>query len=178
MANGTITPYQWAKFFRLISEAHSVRNACIQAKISRASAYNYKNSDAAIAERWRIAETECLEFLEDTVRIRAVEGVVKETGIYYKGELVQTYIETRYSDRLLLAMMGARDARYRTGNEEQIKQRVLEELSSMFRKLQQGLDPETYATVCNILASDEIMIDVTPASSSTRAAQITDTGND
>lgn len=174
MSNGNITPYQWSKFFKLLSEAHSVRNACIKAKISRASAYNNRNADPSIRDRWLQAETEAAEYLEDVARNRAVDGVVKETAIFWKGEHIATNIETKYSDGLLLALLGARDPRYRKDN---LDSKVIVELHKALDRLQHNLTSEEYDKVLAILSSDDTLIDVTATDSETAPRQL-GTGDD
>lgn len=160
-AGNAVSAGQWTKFFNRIAKGYSVSNALQHAKIDRSTAYNYKKRYQHIAQRWEQALIDGAEFLEDTARKRAVEGVRKETGIYYQGERIATEVEIKYSDRLLLAMLAARNPAYRLDSGSAVEQRVMQELGRMLDLLARKLPGDVYAAVIDVLAAgDDGVIDV------------------
>lgn len=159
-ATGTaISSGQWVKFFNRIAKGYSVSNALQHAKIDRSTAYRYKNTYPDISSRWEQALADGAEFLEDTARKRAVEGVKRTTGVYYQGILVGVETEIKYSDRLLLAMLAARNPAYRFDGGTQVEQRVMQELGKMLDLLHRKLPTEIYAQIIDVLAVGDDTID-------------------
>jgi hypothetical protein len=174
MSADTISAAQWEKFFNRLGKAYSVSNALSYAKIDRSTAYRYKKNSKHIAARWEQAIADGAEYLEDTARKRAVEGVRKETGVYYQGDLIATEIEIKYSDGLLRAMLAARNPAYRLDSASQVQQQVMQELAKMVDLLQRKLPPDVYAQIIDVLAlGDDGIIDVSAEDSA--RAQITAT---
>jgi hypothetical protein len=83
--------------------------AALAAIPHRSIVYEWQEHDDAFAAAFREAELVATEHLEHEARRRAVEGVVTETPIYSRtGELLNTIIETKYSDTLLIFLLKAR----------------------------------------------------------------------
>lgn len=154
MANSNENPSdtQWNIFFRSLAKCESVSKACTKAKISRATAYRYKKTSWQIAARWQEATQTAVEYLEDHAVKRATLGVKRETVVYWQGTEVGRQIETRYSDTLLLALLGARDPRYRNNANDSY---VQAELNAMLDRLQRVLTSEEYEKVIRTLAADD-----------------------
>jgi hypothetical protein len=159
----TITAAQWRAFFACLTNGYSISAACRKAKVSRATVYRYKNSDQFIAARWAEALEAGNDFYEDAARKRAVDGVVRYKGIYDRdGNLVATEKETKYSDGLLLAILGARmPDRYGRGITEQARQLATAELNKVIDHLAQRLAPDVFTLVLEALASDTIDVNAT-----------------
>jgi hypothetical protein len=69
--------------------------------------------------RFQTAVEEFNDKLREEITKRATVGVDRVKRVYYKGELVDEYIEKELSDNLLLAQARARMREYRTDNKEQ-----------------------------------------------------------
>jgi len=103
-----ITPEQWRNFFKALALSGNVSAACEAGKISRMTAYRYKNTDRFIAERWQEAIDVAGDKLEDAAWTRAVEGVIVcEEPIMYYGKEVGRKITRKYSDGLLNTLLAA-----------------------------------------------------------------------
>jgi hypothetical protein len=96
-------------FLKALAETGCITRAAQRAGVARSSMYNAKHRDPEFASAWAAAEQEGADVLEAEAYRRAVEGV--EQPVYYKGEKCGTV--TRYSDRLLLALMRAKKPEYR-----------------------------------------------------------------
>lgn len=70
--------------------------------------YRLREAEPDFAAAWDAAVEEGTDLLEDEARRRAVEGVIKERGVYYRGDLVGTEIEINYSDGLMTTLLKAR----------------------------------------------------------------------
>src|SRR5262245_58992372 len=153
MNTNTIEPAQWRIFFASLEAAESVSTALRKSKISRGLAYYYKRTEKVIAERWQEALEAGTDYLKDTATERAVNGVESVHEQYHRGELVARHVETKYSDRLLLALLASRDPSFRQTNNDQIQQRLVIELTRALDVLQRKLAPEIYELVVDALAS-------------------------
>lgn len=92
----------------------NISRACRDAGIGRSSFYRWTEHDAAFSAAFRVAGEEAVEALEAEARRRAVEGVVRESGVYHQGTLIATEVETKYSDTLLIFLLkGLRPEKYR-----------------------------------------------------------------
>ena len=96
-------------FIAKLAETCNVSEACKAAGWSRETAYRRKKNSQAFAALWE----EALEIAKDgvyaEVRRRAIEGIAEP--VFQKGKQVGTI--RRYSDKLLLALAGAHDPRFR-----------------------------------------------------------------
>lgn len=82
--------------------------------IDRTTVYWWQEHDEQFALAFREAELQSTEILEAEARRRGVEGVESTTPLYHKGELLDTIVETKYSDTLLIFLLKARNpAKYR-----------------------------------------------------------------
>lgn len=158
----TIKPEQWRIFFDTLSTGLSVREACKKSGIARKTAYRARSNIDWIRERWEEALIEGNEYLEDTAHERAVVGIASTHNVYTtRGELVSSHVETKYSDRLLLAMLAARNPAYRQAASDQVQQRLLQELTKMLDLLQRKLPPDVYEQVVDVLSSGYENVDPT-----------------
>lgn len=96
------------RFLEHFAEYGNVTAAAKAAGIERNTVYVWQERDDAFVAAFREAEIKATDVLESEARRRAVEGVVTETPIYIKGELVNTIVETKYSDTLLIFLLKAR----------------------------------------------------------------------
>lgn len=168
MAQEQITPNQWRIFFFALETAESVSTACRKSKIPRATAYWQRANIKWVAERWQEALEAGTDYLKDAATERAVHGVESVHESYHRGELVARHVETKYSDRLLLALLAARDPSFRQTNNDQIQQRLIQELTRALDVLQRKLAPEIYELVVDALASaDDNIIDVSTIGTTT-----------
>lgn len=87
----------------------NVSQACAASGIKRrGTVYEWQEHDAAFALEYRQAEIEATESLESEAHRRAMFGVPKYKGVYYKGELLEVVEEREYSDTLLIFLLKAR----------------------------------------------------------------------
>jgi hypothetical protein len=162
MAGNTPTVHQWNIFFDALDEAESIATACRKSGIPRSTAkWNQKNVKW-IKERWEEAEQNAVDYLKDAATERAVIGVSSTYNIYNRdGDVVASRVETKYSDRLLLALLAARDPAFRNSSSDQVQQQLTRELTRMLDLFQRKLPPDVYALVIEVLSSDDV-IDVAP----------------
>lgn len=87
----------------------NITQAAIHAGIERKTIYNWQEHDDEFAVAFREAELKATEHLEAEARRRAVEGVDKQRRVYdNRGNLIDEYTETSYSDTLLIFLLKAR----------------------------------------------------------------------
>lgn len=105
MANRTKrTPKKEAAFLDALRDGQSVTAACIDAGVSRTTAYGWRDADDAFRTAWDEAVEEGTDRLEDEALRRARDGV--NEPVYYKGRKVG---DTRkYSDTLTIFLLKAR----------------------------------------------------------------------
>jgi hypothetical protein len=103
-----LTAEKRAAFLAALADGRTVKEAAAATDIARQQWYAYRTADETLAAAWDAALDEGTEVLEAEARRRAVEGVTKERGIYHKGICVGTYVETEYSDTLLIFLLKAR----------------------------------------------------------------------
>ncbi len=97
------------RFLAHFREFGNVTAACRAAGIKRrGTIYEWQEHDEAFATAFREAELEATDLLEAEARRRAVEGVRTEMPVLYRGRVIQTVIETKYSDTLLIFLLKAR----------------------------------------------------------------------
>jgi transposase-like protein len=109
MANLTkLTREKEAAFLDVLARGGSVTKAARTVGLSRQAMYQRRDADAQLAARWDAAWQEGIETLEDEGIRRATEGVTKEKGVYFRGDLVATEVEINYSDTLLMFFLKGR----------------------------------------------------------------------
>ena len=101
------TPDAQARFIEVLGDSGSVTQACLAVRLSRASAYKLRRDPTAreFARGWEDAMASTVTLLAETALDRAVNG--QEEKVFHKGHFVGHRI--RYDNRLLLAMLRARD---------------------------------------------------------------------
>lgn len=159
-----VKPAQWRIFFDALGEANSIAIACRRSGIARATAYWYRKNDANIKERWEEALQTGVEYLTDAATERAVIGVVSTHNSYFKGELVASHIETKYSDSLLKMLLAARDPAFRQTANDQVQAKLAQELTRMLDLFQRKLPADVYALVVEVLSNGDDVIDATTTS--------------
>lgn len=103
-----------AAFLAAFREHGVVGPAAVTARIARQTVYVWQEHDEAFAAAFNAAREEAIDVLEHEAYRRAVVGVGQRKPITYRGEVIDTYVVTEYSDRLLeLALKAARPAKYR-----------------------------------------------------------------
>jgi hypothetical protein len=101
-------------FLTSYAVAGNITLACEAAGIGRRTYYDWTEHDQEFSAALGLAREEAADRLEDAARQRAVAGVVKETPIYHDGHLIDTVVETKYSDTLLIFLLkGVRPEKYR-----------------------------------------------------------------
>lgn len=95
-------------FLASFSKTGNVSESCHAVGIGRRTVYDWQEQDDSFAAGFRQAEIEATEYLESVARKRATEGVEKVTPIYHNGKLIDTIIETKHSDTLLIFLLKAR----------------------------------------------------------------------
>jgi hypothetical protein len=96
-------------FLEHFAEFGNVSAAARHAGIERKSVYNWQEHDDEFAIAYQQAEIASLELMEGEARRRAVEGVGSQRRVYdNRGNLVDEYTETKYSDVLLIFLLKAR----------------------------------------------------------------------
>lgn len=86
----------------------NVSTASAIAGVERRAVYRWQEMDDEFAAAYREAELTATETLEAEARRRAVEGVTTETPIIRDGRVIDTIVETKYSDTLLIFLLKAR----------------------------------------------------------------------
>jgi len=151
-----IKPDQWRIFFASLEKAESISIACRKSRIPRATAYWSKANVGWIKERWEEALAAGVDYLKDAALERAVDGVTSTHQIYDRnGKLVSEYTETKYSDRLLLALLASRDPSFRQSSADQVQQRLVQELTRMLDLFQKRLAPDVYQQIIDVLATSD-----------------------
>lgn len=98
-------------FLEAYKETGSVRAACELVGINRRTHYVWMEEDETYPERFKDAQRDAAERLEEEARRRAVEGVREPVG-WHQGQ-PGGYVQ-RYSDTLLIFLMkGAMPEKYR-----------------------------------------------------------------
>lgn len=105
MANRTTrTPKKEAAFLDGLRDGLSVTASCIDAGISRRTAYEWRDADDEFRKRWDEAVEEGTDRLEDEAQRRARDGVTEP--VFYKGDIVG-HVQ-RHSDTLMIFLLKAR----------------------------------------------------------------------
>lgn len=97
-------------FLEMFRRTGNVSQACAGSGIKRrGTVYDWQEHDEAFALEYRQAEIEATESLEAEAHRRAMFGVPKYKGVYYKGTLLEVVEEREYSDTLLIFLLKARN---------------------------------------------------------------------
>lgn len=92
-----------------MAEYGNITTAARIAGVDRRTVYKWQEHDDVFTAEFRDAETKATETLEAEARRRAVEGVDKQRRVYdNRGNLIDEYTETTYSDTLLIFLLKAR----------------------------------------------------------------------
>lgn len=102
-------------FLKAFAGNGNVRLSCEIAKVGRATHYEWLKADVEYAARFKSAQEDAAEALEEEARRRAVEGVLEPAG-WYQGSPGGNV--RRYSDTLLIFLLkGAKPEKYRERTE-------------------------------------------------------------
>ncbi len=85
-------------FLATFAATCNVSEACRAAKISRSSAYEWRNDDPAFAQAWDDAEEEAVDALELAARERAIDGSDRMMEILLKAHRPEKYVERLRSE--------------------------------------------------------------------------------
>lgn len=112
--NTKVTPKKWGKwhtvFLKHLAKTSNVAASCRKAKISRKTAYEWRNEDEMFAAAWDEALVIAIELLEEEARRRAQDGVLEP--VFYLGARVGSV--RKYSDTLTIFLLKAhRPDKYR-----------------------------------------------------------------
>lgn len=98
------------RFLEAFRRTGNITQACGAVGLTRRqTVYEWQELDDQFAAGFREAEIMATEYLEQEALRRAVEGVTSETPIYNRGEYIDTIVETKYSDTLLIFLLKARN---------------------------------------------------------------------
>jgi hypothetical protein len=97
-----------ARFLERIALGWSVTDGAKAVGVTPRTIYDHLSADGPFRAEYEHAVEVGSDVLEDEARRRAVDGVSRERGIYHQGKVVGTYVETEYSDRLLMFLLKAR----------------------------------------------------------------------
>jgi hypothetical protein len=97
------------KFLEHFAEFGNVSAAARHAGVERKNVYRWQEHDEDFAIAFQQAEIASVELMEGEARRRAVDGVGSQRRVYdNRGNLVDEYTETKYSDTLLIFLLKAR----------------------------------------------------------------------
>lgn len=97
----TLPAKDWQDLFiEMYSQTMNITKSAFYAGVSRATAQRYMRSDRRFAERCAEAKEEAVDRMEESVRVRAQEGVEQITPIYYQGTYVGDKVRYEFSDPL------------------------------------------------------------------------------
>jgi len=100
---------QKKRFLEHFAVYGNVLRAAQAARVQRTQIYRWLEDDEEFTTAYRFAELEATEVLEFEARRRAVDGVDKQRRVYdSRGNLIDEYTETSYSDTLLIFLLKAR----------------------------------------------------------------------
>lgn len=97
-----------------------VLTAARQAAVGRSTVYQWLERDEAFSLAFHQAEKDACDVLVQAAWKRAAQGVPHETRQYDRaGKLIDTSVETKYSDSLLMFLIKKRDPSYREASKVQ-----------------------------------------------------------
>jgi hypothetical protein len=94
-------------FLEMFSTTANIAISAKTAGVDRVSVRRWLENDTQFELEFNLAREDAIESMEEEARRRAVEGVVDEKPIYYKGVLVGEHVVTEYSDSLLMFLLKA-----------------------------------------------------------------------
>jgi len=98
------------RFLEEFGERGIISRAAEAAGIDRNTVYYWQEHDEEFAQAFRQAEIRSTEVFESEAVRRAVDGVDKQRRVYdNRGNLIDEYTETSYSDTLLIFLLKARN---------------------------------------------------------------------
>lgn len=161
MSAPAVTPKQLGAFLEFLADGHTIRHACVETGLSRATMYRLRKAKPQIAEAWDEALDVGIEVLEQEARRRAVDGFDRPVTVAGKRELVRDF-----SDQLLIFLLKAkRPAVYREHVQLQhvgsdggpVKhEHVVETVSEFYAELDR-LGAEAERKQDEALAADEVL---------------------
>ena len=98
-------------FLNAFGVTGNVSRACRQTGTPRRNVYFWLQQDPGFGLAYREAELMAEDVLEQAAWERAVTGVKHEKRAYAGGALIDTLVETEYSDTLLIFLLKARNPR-------------------------------------------------------------------
>lgn len=116
------TAQQKKKFLEAFASLGIVSTAARAAGADRRAVYRWLEHDEAFAFAYRQAELDACDVLVQAAVKRAVQGVPHETRQFDRnGKLIDTSVETKYSDSLLMFLIKKRDPSYREASKVDIQ---------------------------------------------------------
>ena len=116
------TAQQKKAFLTAFAALGIVSTAARAAGADRRAIYRWLEHDEAFTLEYRQAELDACDVLVHAAVKRAVQGVPHETRQYDRqGKLIDTNLETRYSDSLLMFLIKKRDPSYREASKVDIQ---------------------------------------------------------
>ena len=111
---GKPTDISWHdRFIETLSTSRSIRTACVEAKVTRTSAYQHKEKFPEFAARWEEAEQMGLDHIEGGLLTRCTEGL-KRKKFNSKGkplidpETGKQYVEVDFNETAVLKVLAAK----------------------------------------------------------------------
>lgn len=142
------------KFLDAFAQTAIILVACRSANINRTTVDYWKDRDPDFRLRFRQAEAEANDRIDAEIHRRAIQGVRRTKGVYYKGNLVGSEEIVEYSDTLLIFLAKARmPDRYRDNvhlpftqhhpeiTDDEVPYEMLMEVERMLYKVSTGKEP-------------------------------------
>lgn len=104
-----VTPEAKAAFCTALAETCNVGRACAAIKISRQTAYRWRDEDEEFAKAWDKAKRIGVSVLHDEAVRRAADGVLEP--VFYQG--VECGTIRKYSDSLMGSLLKAHDPAFK-----------------------------------------------------------------
>lgn len=95
------------RFLNALKKSANVYRSCLEAGVTRKTAYAHKKQDEEFALAWDEAIEDAVDTLEDEAWRRAYSGVERRVGHYYQGTRVGEDVITEYSDQLMTTLLRA-----------------------------------------------------------------------
>ena len=102
----------------------TIKAGCDAATINRTTYYFWLERDGKFADSLALAKEDYEDSIREAIHTRAIDGIVKERRVYYKGDLVDVQYETEYSDTLLAQMAKAKLPEYQKDSEEEANKKI------------------------------------------------------
>lgn len=101
------------RFLEAFARTAYIVVGCEHAGVARQTVQWWLEHDEPFAMAYHLAQAEARDRVTAEIHRRAVHGVKRTKGVYYKGKLVATEEVTEYSDGLLLALAKRLDPEWR-----------------------------------------------------------------